>query len=76
MEWDLDFASEAQGQKQESKFGICQKSNQMTNAKDDSCPWKYMASKSQRNGLELKVGNKRKWDILILVKNNSDNNNA
>ena len=60
MEWDLDFAGEAQGQNQESQSGICQKSNQMTNAEDESYPWEYMANKSQRNGQELKVGNKRK----------------
>lgn len=32
----------------------------MTNAEDKSYPWEYMANKNQRNGLELKVGNKRK----------------
>ena len=51
------FACEAQGQNQESQLGIRQKSNQMANAEDESSPREYMANKSQRNGLELEIGN-------------------
>lgn len=40
----------------------------MENAKDDSSQRKYMAKKSQKNGLELDVGNKIKWR-----KSNSNN---
>lgn len=51
------FACEAQGQNQESQSGIRQKLNQMVNAEDESSPREYMANKSQRNGLELEIGN-------------------